>query len=104
MFCLFLSTSFHLFAAQTLVCTPIFPRPFPSTLSLTSNTASSPSLGCSCRWAVSGTPIQNQLDDLFGLLNYLKLAPLNERNVSAAAGVCRIASRGGSGGRQCECS
>lgn len=29
------------------------------------------------QWCVTGTPIQRRLDDLYGLLKYLKLRPFN---------------------------
>ncbi|CAI5470112.1 unnamed protein product [Closterium sp. Yama58-4] len=33
------------------------------------------------RWAVTGTPVQNQLGDLFSLLCFLHLDPLNDRSI-----------------------
>lgn len=32
------------------------------------------------RWAVTGTPIEKSMDDLFGLLSFLKCAPYDERS------------------------
>lgn len=37
------------------------------------------------RWVVSGTPIQNSMKDLYGLLAFLHLSPLTERAVFRAA-------------------
>lgn len=37
------------------------------------------------RWLVTGTPIQNSMKDLYGLIAFLRLAPLTERSVFRAA-------------------
>jgi SNF2 family DNA or RNA helicase len=34
-------------------------------------------LHCKHRWCVSGTPIQRKLDDLYGLLRFIKTSPFN---------------------------
>lgn len=38
-------------------------------------------LAARARWVVSGTPIQNSMKDLFGIVKFLHLAPLSERSV-----------------------
>jgi SNF2 family DNA or RNA helicase len=37
------------------------------------------------RWVISGTPIQNSMKDLYGLLAFLHLQPLSERDVFNAS-------------------
>ena len=32
------------------------------------------------RWAITGTPLQNKLGDLFGLMVFLGLKPLNDKS------------------------
>ncbi|OBT66270.1 hypothetical protein VE03_04373 [Pseudogymnoascus sp. 23342-1-I1] len=40
-------------------------------------------LQAQCRWAVTGTPVQNRLDDLGALLKFLRLKPFDEKRAFA---------------------
>lgn len=50
----------------------------------TQQSAAAASLDARARWIVSGTPIQNSMRDLFGLVAFLHLTPLSERPVFRA--------------------
>ena len=50
----------------------------------TKQSAAAASLDARARWIVSGTPIQNSMRDLYGLVAFLHLKPLSERPVFRA--------------------